>query len=248
MPVSQHEAWWWREPWDLWGWGWAAGGEGGPATALQPCLGLQAPPSRSPVPTERPRLQLPRHLRQTIQKKVGEPVNLLIPFQVGLAGPCPGTLARPQQGWGRGREGGPGSPLSCAPPTGQAPASGVLDQGGAAAGGRGGEHPQQPHGHHPVHPGRAPRPLGHLPGDAACGGHGGQGPAGAAGRWCVAQGTPAAPPARAGLPLAILQARGPSSGRPRAPAEDGGRVLAGRAAPGACVPCLYSVSEAWASS
>lgn len=101
---------------------------------------------------------------------------------------------------------------------------------------------------HPVHPGGAPRPLGHLPGDAACGGHGGQGPAGAAGRWCVAQGTPAAPPARAGLPLAILQARGPSSGRPRAPAEDGGRVLAGRGAPGACIPCLYSVSEAWASS
>ncbi|XP_048644741.1 myosin-binding protein C, cardiac-type isoform X4 [Marmota marmota marmota] len=30
---------------------------------------------------QRPRLQLPRHLRQTIQKKVGEPVNLLIPFQ-----------------------------------------------------------------------------------------------------------------------------------------------------------------------
>ncbi|XP_023566211.1 myosin-binding protein C, cardiac-type isoform X1 [Octodon degus] len=30
---------------------------------------------------ERPRLQLPRHLRQAIQRKVGEPVNLLIPFQ-----------------------------------------------------------------------------------------------------------------------------------------------------------------------
>ncbi|KAM5248409.1 myosin-binding protein C, cardiac-type [Ctenodactylus gundi] len=30
---------------------------------------------------QRPRLQLPRHLRQTIQRKVGEPVNLLIPFQ-----------------------------------------------------------------------------------------------------------------------------------------------------------------------
>ncbi|KAH0514336.1 Myosin-binding protein C, cardiac-type [Microtus ochrogaster] len=30
---------------------------------------------------QRPRLQLPRHLRQNIQKKVGEPVNLLIPFQ-----------------------------------------------------------------------------------------------------------------------------------------------------------------------
>lgn len=37
------------------------------------------------VPKERPRLQLPRHLRQTIQKTVGEPVNLLIPFQVGWA-------------------------------------------------------------------------------------------------------------------------------------------------------------------
>ncbi|XP_021564270.1 myosin-binding protein C, cardiac-type [Carlito syrichta] len=30
---------------------------------------------------QRPRFQLPRHLRQTIQRKVGEPVNLLIPFQ-----------------------------------------------------------------------------------------------------------------------------------------------------------------------
>nr|XP_060460441.1 myosin-binding protein C, cardiac-type [Panthera onca] len=30
---------------------------------------------------QRPRLQVPRHLRQTIQRKVGEPVNLLIPFQ-----------------------------------------------------------------------------------------------------------------------------------------------------------------------
>ncbi|XP_019511865.1 PREDICTED: myosin-binding protein C, cardiac-type [Hipposideros armiger] len=30
---------------------------------------------------QRPRLQLPRHLRQTILKRVGEPVNLLIPFQ-----------------------------------------------------------------------------------------------------------------------------------------------------------------------
>lgn len=64
----------------------------------------------------------------------------------------------------------------------------------------------------------------------------------------MALGTPAAPLARAGLPLAILQAQGPSSGRPRAPAEDGGRVLAGRGALGVCVPCLYSVSEAWASS
>ncbi|XP_021119867.1 myosin-binding protein C, cardiac-type isoform X2 [Heterocephalus glaber] len=30
---------------------------------------------------QRPRLQLPRHLRQAIQRQVGEPVNLLIPFQ-----------------------------------------------------------------------------------------------------------------------------------------------------------------------
>jgi hypothetical protein len=41
------------------------------------------------VSTERPRLQLPRHLRQTIQRKVGEPVNLLIPFQVAQPLPCP---------------------------------------------------------------------------------------------------------------------------------------------------------------
>uniref|UniRef100_A0A6I8N757 Myosin binding protein C3 n=1 Tax=Ornithorhynchus anatinus TaxID=9258 RepID=A0A6I8N757_ORNAN len=30
---------------------------------------------------QRPRLRLPRQLRQTVQRKVGEPVNLLIPFQ-----------------------------------------------------------------------------------------------------------------------------------------------------------------------
>lgn len=38
----------------------------------------------------------------------------------GRAGPCPGTLACPQQGWGRGQS-GPGWPLSCAPPQGSKP-------------------------------------------------------------------------------------------------------------------------------
>ncbi|XP_031799434.1 myosin-binding protein C, cardiac-type [Sarcophilus harrisii] len=51
---------------------------------------------------ERPRLRLPRHLRQTVQRKVGEPVNILIPFQVG-APLCPlgdGPLTEPAGGFG----------------------------------------------------------------------------------------------------------------------------------------------------
>lgn len=51
-------------------------------SGLGPWLVPTEPPTLFP---ERPRLQLPRHLRQTIQRRVGEPVNLLIPFQVGLA-------------------------------------------------------------------------------------------------------------------------------------------------------------------
>ncbi|KAK2499798.1 hypothetical protein MC885_015432 [Smutsia gigantea] len=41
---------------------------------------------------QRPRLQLPRHLRQTIQRRVGESVNLLVPFQ---------GKPRPQVTWTR---------------------------------------------------------------------------------------------------------------------------------------------------
>ncbi|KAI4581153.1 hypothetical protein MJG53_010695 [Ovis ammon polii x Ovis aries] len=48
-------------------------GAGPPATTKEPVMVQEL--------LQRPRLQLPRHLRQTIQKKVGEPVNLLIPFQ-----------------------------------------------------------------------------------------------------------------------------------------------------------------------
>ncbi|MBZ3882278.1 Myosin-binding protein C, cardiac-type, partial [Sciurus carolinensis] len=48
-------------------------GPGGPVTTKEPVTVQEI--------LQRPRLQLPRHLRQTIQKKVGEPVNLLIPFQ-----------------------------------------------------------------------------------------------------------------------------------------------------------------------
>uniref|UniRef100_A0A8C2S057 Myosin binding protein C, cardiac n=1 Tax=Capra hircus TaxID=9925 RepID=A0A8C2S057_CAPHI len=48
-------------------------GAGPPATTKEPVTVQEL--------LQRPRLQLPRHLRQTIQKKVGEPVNLLIPFQ-----------------------------------------------------------------------------------------------------------------------------------------------------------------------
>ncbi|XP_076970728.1 myosin-binding protein C, cardiac-type [Tamandua tetradactyla] len=48
-------------------------GPGAPATTVEPVTVQEI--------LQRPRLQLPRHLRQTIQRKVGEPVNLLIPFQ-----------------------------------------------------------------------------------------------------------------------------------------------------------------------
>uniref|UniRef100_A0A2K5SCJ3 Myosin-binding protein C, cardiac-type n=1 Tax=Cebus imitator TaxID=2715852 RepID=A0A2K5SCJ3_CEBIM len=48
-------------------------GSGAPVTTTEPVTVQEI--------LQRPRLQLPRHLRQTIQKKVGEPVNLLIPFQ-----------------------------------------------------------------------------------------------------------------------------------------------------------------------
>ncbi|CAK6449447.1 unnamed protein product [Pipistrellus nathusii] len=48
-------------------------GPGAPATTKEPVTVQEI--------LQRPRLQLPRHLRQTIQRKVGEPVNLLIPFQ-----------------------------------------------------------------------------------------------------------------------------------------------------------------------
>lgn len=65
--------------------GLGSGRGGAPAAALQPCPRPVGPAKLLSVPSERPHLQLPRHLRQTIQKKVGEPVNLLIPFQVGLA-------------------------------------------------------------------------------------------------------------------------------------------------------------------
>uniref|UniRef100_A0A2K5CPS7 Myosin-binding protein C, cardiac-type n=1 Tax=Aotus nancymaae TaxID=37293 RepID=A0A2K5CPS7_AOTNA len=48
-------------------------GSGAPVTTTEPVTVQEI--------LQRPRLQLPRHLRQTIQKKVGEAVNLLIPFQ-----------------------------------------------------------------------------------------------------------------------------------------------------------------------
>ncbi|NXQ07815.1 MYPC2 protein, partial [Vidua macroura] len=47
-------------------------------------------------PTERPKIRLPRHLRQTYVRKVGEQVNLVIPFQ---------GKPRPQVTWTK--EGGP---------------------------------------------------------------------------------------------------------------------------------------------
>nr|XP_010332576.2 myosin-binding protein C, cardiac-type isoform X1 [Saimiri boliviensis boliviensis] len=48
-------------------------GSGAPVTTTEPVTVQEI--------LQRPRLQLPRHLRQTVQKKVGEAVNLLIPFQ-----------------------------------------------------------------------------------------------------------------------------------------------------------------------
>uniref|UniRef100_H0VNK2 Myosin-binding protein C, cardiac-type n=1 Tax=Cavia porcellus TaxID=10141 RepID=H0VNK2_CAVPO len=48
-------------------------GSGAPVTTQEPVTVREI--------LQRPRLQLPRHLRQVIQRKVGEPVNLLIPFQ-----------------------------------------------------------------------------------------------------------------------------------------------------------------------
>nr|XP_037853292.1 myosin-binding protein C, cardiac-type [Chlorocebus sabaeus] len=48
-------------------------GPGAPVTTTEPVTVQEI--------LQRPRFQLPRHLRQTIQKKVREPVNLLIPFQ-----------------------------------------------------------------------------------------------------------------------------------------------------------------------
>ncbi|XP_070086636.1 myosin-binding protein C, cardiac-type [Equus caballus] len=48
-------------------------GPGAPVTTKEPVTVQEI--------LQRPRLQLPRHLRQTIHRRVGEPVNLLIPFQ-----------------------------------------------------------------------------------------------------------------------------------------------------------------------
>lgn len=39
----------------------------------------------SPFDAEAPKIRVPRHLRQTYIRQVGEPVNLQIPFQVGVA-------------------------------------------------------------------------------------------------------------------------------------------------------------------
>lgn len=40
------------------------------------------PPKIVKTSPERPKIRLPRHLRQTYVRKVGEQVNLVIPFQV----------------------------------------------------------------------------------------------------------------------------------------------------------------------
>ncbi|XP_004683619.1 PREDICTED: myosin-binding protein C, cardiac-type [Condylura cristata] len=62
-------------------------GPGAPVTTKEPVTVQEI--------LQRPRLQLPRHLRQTIQKKVGESVNLLIPFQ---------GKPRPQVTWTKERQ------------------------------------------------------------------------------------------------------------------------------------------------
>lgn len=38
--------------------------------------------------SEHPKIWLPRALRQTYMRKVGDTVNLLIPFQVSMLAPC----------------------------------------------------------------------------------------------------------------------------------------------------------------
>lgn len=46
------------------------------------------------VPPEQPKIRLPRHLRQTYIRKVGEHLNLVIPFQVRQAGVGLGVRAQ----------------------------------------------------------------------------------------------------------------------------------------------------------
>ncbi|XP_074387455.1 myosin-binding protein C, fast-type-like [Zonotrichia albicollis] len=50
---------------------------------------------------ERPKIRLPRHLRQTYVRKVGEQVNLVIPFQIHT--PPPGDVDEGGRAPGRGR-------------------------------------------------------------------------------------------------------------------------------------------------
>ncbi|XP_074086722.1 myosin-binding protein C, cardiac-type [Macrotis lagotis] len=59
-------------------------GPGAPTTTKEPVTVQEI--------LERPRLRLPRHLRQTVQRKVGEAVNILIPFQ---------GKPRPQVAWNK---------------------------------------------------------------------------------------------------------------------------------------------------
>lgn len=89
-----------------------------------------AEPAPGIVSPEQPKIRLPRHLRQTYIRKVGEHLNLVIPFQVRGAGVAVGG------GQGAAAEGGPGltsSPSLTPPPSaGQAAATGGVDEGRGA--------------------------------------------------------------------------------------------------------------------
>lgn len=50
------------------------------------CPGPPLSPLPVFAPSEPPKIRLPRHLRQTYIRKVGEQLNLVIPFQVRGAG------------------------------------------------------------------------------------------------------------------------------------------------------------------
>lgn len=80
------------------------------------------------MPSEQPKIRLPRHLRETYVRKVGEHLNLVIPFQVRRAG---------VGGQGSRGQSLPRETLLTSPPTPAAPVQGkprpqvVWTKGGA---------------------------------------------------------------------------------------------------------------------
>lgn len=153
MPVSQCEARW---QWELWDLGARAGQWEGraPAVALQLVPGLWAPLLLSAACCSWPlSLQAAHTSRQTIQKKAGSPVNL--PTFPGRAPALAHLHVLSRLGQGPG---GPGWPQP-APPQGKPRPQVTWTKEGQPLAGE--EVSIQPGpGHHPVHPGCAPCPLG----------------------------------------------------------------------------------------